>query len=131
MAEIVKETVLTQNQGPKVGVTRETKSIASNTQTLEYLVFFILGILEVLLLARLLFRLLGANVGSLFVSFIYGITNIFVYPFVGIFRRGVTRGIETTAVFEPETVVAMIVYALVAWAIVKLVQIMSGERLEE
>jgi hypothetical protein len=131
MAEIVKETVTTQNEGPKAAVTTEVKRVASGTQTMEYLVYFIFGLLEVLLSFRLVLKLLGANSASAFVSLVYSLTGIFIFPFEGIFRRGFTQGIETTSVFEPSTLVAIIVYAVVAWGIVKLLQILSGEKHQE
>lgn len=128
MAEIVEEKVTTQHEGPVAAVTTETKRVATNTQTIEYLVYFVFGVLETLLVFRLILKLTGASVQSGFVSLIYSITGLFILPFEGIFRRGVAQGIETTAVFEPATLVALIVYALMAWGIVKLIQIFSGER---
>ncbi len=78
--------------------------------------YFILGVLEVLLLIRLLLRLLGANEASGFVAFIYSLTHIFVGPFNGIFNdQALGR-----SVFETSTLIAMIVYALLAWGIVSL-----------
>lgn len=89
------------------------------------IVYFIFGAIEVLLAFRLVFKLLGANPGSSFVSFIYGFSGIFHAPFSGIFSRATTRGIETTAVFEPSVVIAMLVYAIVGAGIVKLVVVSS------
>jgi hypothetical protein len=60
---------------------------------------------------------------------IYGLTGIFVLPFDGIFRRVTTPGLETTSILEPSSLVALAVYAVLAWGIVKLVRISSGERL--
>ncbi len=78
--------------------------------------YFILGVLEVFLGLRLLLRLLGANEASGFVSFIYSLTHIFVGPFNGIFNdQALGR-----SVFEISTLIAMIVYALLAWGIVSL-----------
>lgn len=128
MAEIVQESVTTEKEGPKDAVTTETKNVATGTQTAEYLIYFFFGALEVLLAFRLVLKLLGASIGSTFVGLIYGVTGVFVLPFEGIFRRGFTQGIETTSVLEPSTVVAIIVYALLAWGIVKLTRIFSGER---
>ena len=128
MAEIVKESVTTQNEGPKAAVITETKRVASSSQTVEYLIYFFFGALEILLAFRLVLKLMGASMASGFVGLIYGLTGIFILPFEGIFRRGTTQGIETTAVLEPSTIVAMIVYAVLAWGIVKLVHIMSGEK---
>ena len=128
MAEIVKESVTTQNEGPKEAVTTETKRVASSSQTVEYLIYFIFGFLEILLTFRLVLKLMGASIASAFVGLIYGLTGIFILPFEGIFRRGFTKGIETTSVLEPSTVVAIIVYAFLAWGVVKLVRILSGGR---
>ena len=81
-----------------------------------------------LLAFRLVLKLMGASLASGFVGLIYGLTGIFILPFEGIFRRGVAPGLETTSVLEPSTIVAIIVYAVLAWGIVKLVRIFSGER---
>jgi hypothetical protein len=128
MAEIIKETTTTQNQGPKAAVTTETKRIATSSQTFEYLVYFFFGALEILLAFRLILKLTGANISNAFVGLIYGLTGIFTLPFEGIFHRGFAQGIETTSVFEPSTLVALIVYAVLAWGIVKLIRIFSGEQ---
>lgn len=130
MAVIVKETVRTQATNPKTVVIPPVKRKATPQQTMEYLIYFLFGILEVLLAFRLILKLMGANIASGFVSFVYGLTSIFILPFEGIFRRGYADGIETTSVFEPSTLVAIIVYALVAWGIVKLVHVLSGEQQE-
>jgi hypothetical protein len=119
MTKIIKETVVTATP---------TKTKATNTQTAEYLIYFIFGFLEILLAFRLVLKLTGASVASTFVRFIYGLTGIFTLPFEGIFRRGYAQGVEATAVLEPSTIVAIVVYILLAWGIVKLVRISSGER---
>lgn len=128
MAEIVKETTTTQNEGPKAAVTTETKREATSFQTVEYLVYFFFGLLEILLVFRLILKLTGASIISAFVGLIYGLTGVFILPFEGIFRRGFTQGIETTSVFEPSTLVALIAYPVLAWGIIKLVRIFSGEK---
>jgi len=65
---------------------------------------------------------------SSFVDVIYTLTGIFILPFEGIFRRGYAQGVETTSVLEPATLTAIIVYAILAWGIVQLVHVLSGER---
>lgn len=86
-------------------------------------VYYILGVLEAILAFRLVLKLLGANPKSGFVALIYNITQAFLAPFSGIFRSLSSPGIETSSVFEPGTLVAMIVYALLAYAIVKIIEI--------
>ncbi|MHB1485342.1 MAG: YggT family protein [Saccharofermentanales bacterium] len=87
------------------------------------IVYYILGVLEVLFAFRLLFRILGANTDSIFISAIYNITHVFLFPFEAIFRTASTAGIETKAVLEPSTIIGMLVYALIAYAIVKFIYI--------
>lgn len=120
MTESIKETVTTQDHKVK----------ASSSQTLEYVIYFLFGLLEVLLVFRLIFKLTGANPSSDFVGLIYTLTGIFILPFEEIFRRGFAQGVETTSVLEPSTLVAIIVYGVLAWGIVKLVRIVSGEKAE-
>jgi hypothetical protein len=61
-------------------------------------------------------KLLGANPGAGFTDFIYGITGIFVAPFVSVFRVSRAQG----SVFEWTTLLAMAVYFILAWGIIKL-----------
>lgn len=135
MTEIVKETINTQSGGsntvataPESVVTTQTKAEATGSQTAEYLIYFFFGALEILLAFRLVLKIMGASTLSMFVRGIYSVTGLFILPFEGIFRRGFTQGIETTSVLEPSTLVAIVVYALLAWGIVKLTQIFSGEK---
>jgi uncharacterized membrane protein len=79
-------------------------------------VYFLLGVLEVILVLRFLFKLLGANAGNGFVVFLYNLSYFFVAPFSGIFNNP-TIG---NNVFEITTIIAMIVYALIAWGLVSL-----------
>ena len=136
MAEISKETLTTQGNNVNPVVNRTTKSTsvkstATSYQTIEYLIYFIFGALEILLAFRLVLKLTGASAASAFVELIYGLSGIFILPFEGIFRRGTAQGIETTAVLEPSTLVALVVYAILAWGIVKLLRILSGQRQEQ
>ena len=103
----------------------ESTDIKMNQPNLKAknIVYYILGVLEVLLAFRLVFKLLGANPQSPFVSFIYSVSQAFLSPFTGIFRSAVTKGIEAQSILEPTTIIAMIVYAIIAWGIVKLIEI--------
>lgn len=87
------------------------------------IIYYILGLLEVLLAFRFLFMLLGANPRSGFTSFLYSVTGIFIAPFSGIFRPMTTDGFASKSVFDPATIIAMLIYALSAWGIVKLLWI--------
>ena len=107
----------------KVGATRK--------ETQEYLIYYFFGFVEILLAIRLILKLAGASVSSGFVRLIYTSAGIFTMPFDGIFRRSFSPGAETASVLEPATLVAIGFYLLLAWGIVKLVRISSGEKQEE
>ena len=130
MAEIIQETVTTENVDTNADkiMTTPVKAGATKSETTEYLIYYIFGALEILLAFRLVLKIMGANISSAFVGFIYGLSGIFIMPFEGIFRRGVSEGLETASVLEPASLVAIIVYAFLGWGIVKLVRIFSGEQ---
>ncbi len=112
-------------------VVSPVKTRATGYQTIEYLTYFFFGALEILLVFRFLFKLTGAATTSGFVSLVYGITGAFILPFEGIFQRLFAGGVNSTSVFEPSTIVAILVYAAVAFGIVKLVRILSGQQQAE
>lgn len=87
------------------------------------IVYYVLGIIEVLLAFRFIFKLLGANPNSGFVSFIYGVTSAFLLPFTGIFGTARANMDGTQAILEPATLVGMVIYAVIAWGIIKLIEI--------
>lgn len=130
MTEIVKETIITQEDNVDVVKIPAIKREATSSQMAEYLVYFFSGAVEILLAFRFVFKVTGASIVSTFVSLIYGLTGIFILPFEGIFRRGFAQGAETTSVLEPATLVAIIVYAVLAAGLVKLIRIFSGEQQE-
>jgi hypothetical protein len=73
-------------------------------------------ILEALLAFRFFLKLFAANPSAGFTTFIYGVTTIFVAPFMAVFRITQIEG----SIFEWTTLLAMAVYWLIAWAIAKL-----------
>lgn len=83
-----------------------------------YLVF---GIIEGLLAIRLVLKLLGANPHAGFTNLIYGVTDFFMVPFRNLFP---VVGVSSGSVLETSVVIAIIVYALVAWVLARLIVIM-------
>lgn len=98
------------------------------------LVTYAFGVVEVLIAIRFVLKLLGANGTAGFVQFIYGLSGIFMAPFDTIFGAQRVSG----AVFEWSALVAIAIYALVAWGIVALISAVNPrdrsetvERVEE
>ena len=89
-----------------------TKPLYRGTQ----IVWYILGLLEALLAFRFVLKLFGANPGAGFTSFIYGATQLFAAPFLNVFRITKVEG----SIFEWTTLLAMLVYWLIAFAIIRL-----------
>ncbi len=113
----VQETA-TRDDGARVQrstVAQATRS--SGVVILQRIVWFIVGVINALLAIRFVLLLLGANHSAGFVDFIYGITSIFVAPFVGIFGEP-TYG---KFMFDVSSLLAIVIYSLIAWGIVKLV----------
>ncbi len=81
------------------------------------LVWLLFGILEALLALRFGLKLIGANPDSPIAVFIYGFTNLFLFPFTGL------TGTPTAGsmVLEISTVIAMVVYALIGWALERII----------
>lgn len=80
------------------------------------IVWYILGLLEIILAFRFVLKLLAANSAAGFSSFIYTVSYPFATPFLNVFRATKVEG----SVFEWTTLLAMLVYLLIAWGIVKL-----------
>ncbi len=89
-----------------------TKPIYRGTQ----IVWYILGLLEILLAFRFVLKLLGANPDAGFTNFIYGATHIFAAPFIDVFSVTYQNG----SIFEWTTLLAMFVYWLIAMGIINL-----------
>lgn len=87
------------------------------------LVYLVFGLIEALIAIRFVLKALGANAGAGFAEFIYGLTGPLVAPFYGLFGNPASQG----SVLEVHSLVALIVYALLAWLIVRLTWILVGE----
>jgi hypothetical protein len=83
-------------------------------------IWFIAGVVITLLALRFIFVLFGANPNNGFVNFIYTVSHPFAAPFFGIFNYTQHYG---TARFEGSTLIAIAVYALIAWGLARLVTI--------
>ena len=98
----------------------QRRGIASKVTQAIYLIF---GIIEALLVIRFVLKLLGANPEAGFASFIYRVSAPLVAPFVGLFGSPQVNGM----VLELESIVAIVVYGLIAWGLAKLAWLLLGE----
>jgi len=78
------------------------------------IVYFVFGALELLLGIRVLLHLIGANMSNGFAAFIEGVSA----PFVALFATLVQNpSLGGASVLEVTTIIAMLVWAIVAWMV--------------
>ncbi len=87
---------------------------------LARVIWYVAGVLLVLLGIRFVLALLAANPGNGFANFIYTVSHPFVAPFFSLFGYNLRYGVSR---FELYTLVAMAIYALIAYGLAKLVTI--------
>lgn len=93
--------------------TQETKTIFNATR----IVWYIFYVLEVLLAFRFILKLLGANASAGFTELIYTLSSIPLAPFRLVFQNNAVG----SNVFEWSTLLAMAVYWVLVWGIIRLV----------
>jgi uncharacterized protein YggT (Ycf19 family) len=82
-------------------------------------IYLVFGIIDGLLLIRLVLKLLGANAQAGFASWTYGVTDFFLAPFHGLLPTYVTG----KTVLELSLIIAILIYSLVALALARLAAI--------
>jgi hypothetical protein len=80
-------------------------------------VWYVFSAIEVLLVLRFGLKLLAANPGAGFTQLIYTLSGVFVAPFQYVFSSPAAGG----SVVEFGTLLALFVYWIIAWGIVKLI----------
>ncbi len=75
------------------------------------------SILEGMIGLRILLKLMAANANAVFTRIVYDFTGLFLWPFAGLTRTPSVAGL----VLDIPAIVALLVYALLAWAIARLV----------
>ncbi len=81
------------------------------------LIWLLFGILEAVIAIRIGLKLIGASPDAPIVAMIYGFTQIFLFPFAGM----VTSPSAGNMVLEVSSMFAMLIYALIAWALERIV----------
>ncbi len=82
-----------------------------------YVIWLVLVMLEGLIALRVGLKLIGANEASPFARLVYGASNIFLFPFTGLIGAPAAGGM----VLEISSFIAAVVYALIFWAIERVV----------
>jgi uncharacterized protein YggT (Ycf19 family) len=80
------------------------------------------AVLEGFIGLRVLLRMMAADPNNAFANFIYSFTNVFLSPFSGLTATPQSGGI----VLEISSVIAMLVYLLLAWVFIELLRLILG-----
>lgn len=83
------------------------------------IVWYVCWLIELLLAFRFVLKLFAANPNSGFTIFIYSLSRPLMAPFIGIFNTPAQAGY----VFEASTLVAMVVYAVIAYVITEFLRV--------
>jgi uncharacterized protein YggT (Ycf19 family) len=84
------------------------------------LIWLLLGILESGIALRVVFKLIAVNAANPFAALLYKVTDLFVAPFASLIGAPKAGGM----VLEISSVIAMIVYFLIAWALERIVYVL-------
>lgn len=98
----------------------ETRNSSSEGSIFNRIVVVLFSLVEIILGFRFIFKLMGANASNVFVKGLYDVTQLFVGIFEGIFAKMTISEAATDAVFEPATLIAIVVVGLIAWGVMKL-----------
>ena len=112
-------TPVTTSSTSRTAVYRES---TSSNRTIQ-IIWWVVGLLDTLIAIRFLLKVFGANPAP-FVRFMYDLTWPLVAPFHGIFNSDQVG----RSVFEPESLVAIVIYLLIGWGVVSLIRILSRPR---
>ena len=82
----------------------------------------VVGVIDILIVARFLGKLFGASTTSSFANFIYSVSAPLVTPFQGIFGDSGSK----VNYFETSDLVAIVVYAVIGWGLVLLLKIITA-----
>jgi hypothetical protein len=84
------------------------------------MIWLLLGLLEAVIALRVVFKLIAVNAANPFATLLYNVTNLFVAPFASLTSAPAAGGM----VLEISSIIAMIVYLLIAWGIERIVHVL-------
>lgn len=82
----------------------------------------VIGLIEFMLVLRLVLVLLGASAGAPFVAWVYSVTGSLIAPFSGAFPPILLGGY----VLELSTIFAMIGYAIIGWLVLRVLSLLTS-----
>lgn len=87
---------------------------------INYVIYVLVGIINLLIVLRFVFFLLGANPTG-FVRFIYNLTDVFVLPFRGVFDEAQVG----ESYFDTASLLAIAMWSVLAFIMIMIVNLFS------
>jgi len=125
---VIQETIRHEQTVDRIAEQNQNLHLAENNRAVEAanqnssiarvvnIVYYLFGVVEVILVIRVLLHLVAANSANAFASLIDTIS----YPFVVLFATLVQNPVlGTNSVLEITTIVAMVVWAIIAWLVAR------------
>jgi YggT family protein len=84
------------------------------------MIWLLLGLLEAAIALRIVFKLIAVNAANPFAALLYAVTDFFVAPFASLIGAPAAGGM----VLEISSIIAMIVYLLIGWALERIVYVL-------
>jgi uncharacterized protein YggT (Ycf19 family) len=84
------------------------------------LIWLLLGLLEAVIALRVVFKLIAVNAANPFAALLYNVSDLFVAPFASLTSAPAAGGM----VLEISSILAMIIYLLIAWGIERIVNVL-------
>ena len=112
----VRETTTNRGNGAVRRQTVARRDYPAGVVVAQRVVWFIVGVICIIIALRFVFLLLGANRGADLTGFIYSVSAPLVAPFTGIFGEPVYG----RSVFEISSILAIVIYMLIGWGLAKL-----------
>jgi YggT family protein len=110
---------------------RYVRDIASEQQQqllrVSQLVWLCVGIVDVLIGARVLLKLIAANPDNPFARFVYNTTAVFLAPFFGLTSNPAAGG----SALELPSLIAMAVYAFLGWVVLRVVWLLFSRSMTQ
>jgi hypothetical protein len=91
----------------------------ANTRKASQIIWLLLGLLEAVIALRVVFKLIAVNAANPFAALLYDVSHPFVAPFASLASAPSSGGV----VLEISSVLAMIVYLLIAWGLDRILNV--------
>jgi len=118
-----RKSVVVQQHGDHVHEQQVVENVnlehRENVYKISQFIWLLFGGLEALIGIRVILMLIGANQGNWFTAFVYQLSSLFLWPFQNL----ITNPSFQSMTLEVTSIIAMIVYALLGWLLVRLIRV--------